>query len=213
MEKVVVQSHKIHLDLVSFESKKEDFLASIVAFFAVVVLCIFCYIFETMNPAMNPAMGPAMPPMPMPMSMPTCPINMNTGMMSGCMNNMKPYFHTGNCECLLFKSWKISDFGDYFLFAAILFVICMARDGVAIGAEILLQKSKKSDLLKGIGVIPSLLDTFFYGILVTMEYAIMLIIMNYNVGLFFVIIAGLMVSRFIFYPMTIKGGQMPTTCH
>ena len=162
---------------------------------------------------MDPAMGPMM--MPTPMTTPECPLDgvMDNMKSMACMNNMKSYFHASNCECLLFESWTISDAGDYFLFAAVLFVICIARDGVAIGAEALLEKSKSSPLLKGIGFMASLLDTLFYGLLVTIEYAIMLVIMSYNVGLFFVIIGGLMVSRFIFYPMTIKGGQMPTTCH
>eukprot|EP00483_Globobulimina_turgida_P002742 UN02747 len=130
-----------------------------------------------------------------------------------CMMNMKSYFHTGTCECLLFSSWETRDSGDYFLFAAILFVVCAVRDGVAIGADVLVQKGKNNSILQKISWIASVIDMVLYGFLVTIEYGIMLIIMSYNVGLFLTIIAGLMLSRFIFYPMTIKGNAMPNACH
>ena len=126
---------------------------------------------------------------------------------------MKSYFHSGTCECLLFEHWNIRDGVDYFYFAVILFIICALRDGVAIGAESLLQKSKSSFGVLRTSYTASLIDMALYGFLVIIEYGIMLIIMSYNTGLFFVVIAGLMVSRFIFYPMTIKGGAAPTACH
>ena len=130
-----------------------------------------------------------------------------------CMMNMKSYFHSGVCECLLFEDWTVRDGGDYFLFAAVLFVICAVRDGVAIGAQALLTKTKRLAAVRRFSCVASMIDTALYGLLVTIEYGIMLIIMSYNLGLFLVVIAGLMTSRFIFYPMTIKGGAAPTTCH
>ena len=150
---------------------------------------------------------PAMSPSAMPMG---C---LSTVDAMSCMMNMQSSFHTGTCECLLFESWTIRDAADYFLFAAVLFVVCALRDGVAIGAEWIAQKGKRNPMLQRISICSSLIDMLLYGLLVTIEYGIMLIIMSYNVGLFFTIIAGLMVSRFIFYPMTIKGGALPTACH
>ena len=157
---------------------------------------------------MDPAMMPSMGPMKM-----GC---LDTSMMDvsmACMMNMDMTFHSGTCECLLFQNWLVRDGVDYFIFSIVLFIVCALRDGFAIGAEMLLQKSKNSFGVERMSWMASLIDMGLYGGLVCIEYGLMLVIMSYNFGLFCVIIAGLMVSRFIFYPMTIKGGAAPTTCH
>eukprot|EP01084_Bolivina_argentea_P074927 135892_1 len=97
-----------------------------------------------------------------------------------------------------------------FLFAAVLFFVCALRDGIAIGSTVLFERKQSKSTVSWMA---SITDTILYGLLVFIEYAIMLVIMSYNLGLFFIIIGGLMVSRFVFYPMTMKGGSMPATCH
>ena len=188
--------------------KKTQFTVLIV--FGSLLLCIsyskISQVTMNMDPAMMPNMGPTM-------SMNDGCLDTSMGVDHACMMNMKSYFHSGVCECLLFQQWTIRDTADYFLFCAVLFCICAIRDGVAIGAQVLLEKGKNQRILQQISIMASFLDMLLYGLLVTIEYGIMLIIMSYNIGLFFTIIAGLMVSRFIFYPMTIKGGALPTTCH
>merc|ERR1712118_202482 len=110
------------------------------------------------------------------------------------MMNMKMYWHTGTCECLLFEHWNIRDGVDYFYFALALFVICALRDGVAIAGAELLHKSKSNFGVERESFMASLIDMALYGLLVVIEYGLMLVIMSYNVGLFFVVISGLMVS-------------------
>merc|ERR1712157_294585 len=105
-----------------------------------------------------------------------------------CMMNMKSHFHGGTCECLLFEHWNIRDGVDYFYFSLILFIICALRDGVAIAGAELLQKSKTNFGLERTSYLASLIDMALYGVLVVIEYGLMLVIMSYNTGIFFVVI-------------------------
>ncbi|XP_037039236.1 high affinity copper uptake protein 1-like [Bradysia coprophila] len=123
-------------------------------------------------------------------------------------------FHTGNCESILFKGIKVTKGEEFAVAFLVIFVISIAYEGLRFWREKLYNDyqaqqqitcSNPKDMAPPRKTIRQLLtqkahliQTLMHMIQVTVSYALMLIVMTYNVWLVLAVILGATVGYFIF---------------
>jgi copper transporter 1 len=142
---------------------------------------------------------------------------------------MKMFFHTDIATYILFRNWVPQNIGQYVLswfacfFAAIVYEalqvyvsfmelkwsptrVCLDSNGTVFGEKtkptVVSPWKHVAGLSQGsLGVMNAVMRAVLRMISTTLGYALMLIAMTFNVGLFFAVISGFGIGTFVFGPM------------
>ncbi|XP_055615987.1 high affinity copper uptake protein 1 [Toxorhynchites rutilus septentrionalis] len=118
---------------------------------------------------------------------------------------MQMSFHGGTCEIILFPSWATTDVGKFVGAWLGFFLMALLYEGLKFYREILSRKeNKRGDLneQKSIRHFLSsrlhILQSVLHLIQVSVSYILMLIVMTFNLWLFFAVVLGAAIGHYFF---------------
>ncbi|KAJ3261169.1 hypothetical protein HK103_006478 [Boothiomyces macroporosus] len=129
---------------------------------------------------------------------------------------MQMFFHGGITDYILFQNWVPRNNGDYALVWIVTFIAAMLHEALHVGLA-LLERVWANDVatksnariwthvaglsagFKGVKV--AFVRGFIRFVAVTLSYILMLVVMTFNVGLFFAVVVGYGAGSFVFAPM------------
>ncbi|CAO1428203.1 unnamed protein product [Diamesa serratosioi] len=164
--------------------------------------------------------------------------NMNMDDEMGDMCPMDMSFHGGACEMILFKSWQANTMLKFVMTTFAIFIVAILYEGLKYFREILFAKSQqrtqvimknmngngsgttaltertvklsmREHLLSGHHIVQSILHL----LQVTVSYALMLIVMSFNVWLFIAVIVGAAVGYYFFGWIRHRSNDVTEHCH
>ncbi|KAJ3323341.1 hypothetical protein HDV06_001861 [Boothiomyces sp. JEL0866] len=139
---------------------------------------------------------------------------------AGSSGNMPPmmqmFFHGGITDYILFQNWVPRNNGDYAIAWIITFIAAMLHEALHVGLA-LLERVWANDVatksnapvwshiagasagFKGFKV--AFIRGFIRFVSISLSYILMLVVMTFNVGLFFAVVVGYGAGTFVFAPM------------
>ncbi|XP_055695629.1 high affinity copper uptake protein 1 [Lutzomyia longipalpis] len=145
---------------------------------------------------------------------------------------MQMIFHLGHCEAILFKSWTVSEVGGFVGAAILIFVVAVLYEGLKYLREKLYydahqmefsQQDKEGStqnlrntskpIRQQIFNKAHIIQTFLHLIQVSVSYALMLIVMTYNVWLFLAVVLGACAGYLFFGWIRNRSVDITEHCH
>lgn len=120
------------------------------------------------------------------------------------MMSMQMYFKASDSVVVLFKGWETTSLGEYFATLIFIFLFSLAHEYMT--TYRINYTLKKDDAHYG-----SLISSLLYLLSVTFSYLIMLMVMTFNVGIFFTVLLGL-ATGFYFFGQTRSNSASDLCC-
>uniref|UniRef100_A0A1L8DEQ8 Copper transport protein n=1 Tax=Nyssomyia neivai TaxID=330878 RepID=A0A1L8DEQ8_9DIPT len=144
---------------------------------------------------------------------------------------MEMIFHLGHCEAILFKSWTVSEVGGFVGAAILIFVVAVLYEGLKYLREKLYYdahqlefaqdkdgstqnlRNNSKPIRQQIFNKAHIIQTFLHLIQVSVSYALMLIVMTYNVWLFLAVVLGACAGYLFFGWIRNRSVDITEHCH
>ncbi|XP_059613772.1 high affinity copper uptake protein 1-like isoform X2 [Phlebotomus argentipes] len=145
---------------------------------------------------------------------------------------MQMIFHLGHCEAILFKSWTVSEVGGFVGAVILIFVVAVLYEGLKYLREKLYYdahqlefaqqdkdgstqnlRNTSKPIRQQIFNKAHIIQTFLHLIQVSVSYALMLIVMTYNVWLFLAVVLGACMGYLFFGWIRNRSVDITEHCH